>query len=222
VKTHYDMAIEQLAKLSTVLMANDADVATLQKIEAAINAYWVGVQNLDGNIAEEQSLISAQVGVGDSMVAAAGAIADEKQAAFSAAQMEAQRIVSQTQRILIPLIIITIIVGAVIGWAMTRVITSSLGYMVKAAKTAEKGDLSASVRKLVPRKDEIGDFARAFEAMVESHRVIATTADKIAAGNLSVDVPVRSERDTLGIALKEMLNNLREQTSELINGVAIL
>lgn len=221
VKNHYDMAIEQLTKLSTEL-TDDMNVASLQKIEAAMNAYWVGVQNLDDNIAEKRALIAAQVDTGDTMVMAAGAIADEKQAAFSAAQMEAQRIVSQTQRILIPLIIITIIAGAVIGWVMTRVITSSLRYMVKAAKIAEKGDLSASVRKLMQRKDEIGDFARAFEAMVESQRAIATTADQIAAGDLSVEVPVRSERDTLGVALKAMLNNLREQTSELINGVAIL
>ncbi len=221
VKTHYDMATQQLAELAAKL-TGDADAVPLQQVQATMDAYWVGVQNLNDNMVEKQTLISSQIDIGNAMVTAAGEIADQKQATLSVAQIEAQRIVSQTRRILIPLIIITIIVGAVIGWVMTRVITGSLGYMVKAAKLMEGGDLSASVQKLVQRRDEIGDFARAFEAMVESQRVITTIANAIASGNLSVQVPVRSERDTLGVALKEMLNNLREQTSELMNGVAIL
>ena len=58
VKTHYDMATRQLAKLTTEL-TDDVDMVLLQKIQAAINTYWVGVQNLNDNIAEKQALISS-------------------------------------------------------------------------------------------------------------------------------------------------------------------
>ena len=56
-------------------------------------------------------------------------------------------------------------------------------------------------------KDEIGMLATSFRAMAENIRGRSEAAQKIAAGDMSVQVTPKSERDVLGHALKKCLES---------------
>ena len=58
------------------------------------------------------------------------------------------------------------------------------------------------------RKDELGMVAQAFSKMVQSIREQVLVAEKIADGDLTVEVPVRSEKDILGKKLSELVQKL--------------
>ncbi|WP_111536888.1 methyl-accepting chemotaxis protein [Palleronia aestuarii] len=60
------------------------------------------------------------------------------------------------------------------------------------------------------RRDEIGDTLRAVERLAGSLGDRAAAADRIARGNLKADVTPHSEKDRLGIALRDMVVKLRE------------
>src|SRR5262249_31216140 len=59
-------------------------------------------------------------------------------------------------------------------------------------------------------RDEIGETIAAFGRMVAYLREMAATADRVAVGDLGVEVEPKSERDVLGTAIKAMVANLRD------------
>ena len=69
------------------------------------------------------------------------------------------------------------------------------------------------------RGDELGTLSRASNAMYAYQRAMVAVADRMAAGDLSVEVRPRSSEDSLGIAFDAMLRKLGEVLGE-VNGTA--
>ena len=66
------------------------------------------------------------------------------------------------------------------------------------------------------RSDELGEMGSALETMAANLRATATVADTIAQGDLTVEAKPLSEKDTLGLALKRMVEKLRVVVSEAL------
>lgn len=64
-------------------------------------------------------------------------------------------------------------------------------------------------------KDEIGELARSFRKMIENIRNQAYAAQKVAAGDLTIDVPVNSAEDLLGNNLADMVR----KNNEVLSGI---
>ena len=62
----------------------------------------------------------------------------------------------------------------------------------------------------VEGKDEIGMLARSFGNMIENIKASALAAERVAAGDLDVEVRVRSEKDLLGKNLSSMITTLKD------------
>lgn len=62
----------------------------------------------------------------------------------------------------------------------------------------------------ISSKDETGKLIDAFRTLVESTREQATIIERIADGDLTVDVPIRSKKDLLGQKLSQMVRNINE------------
>lgn len=58
------------------------------------------------------------------------------------------------------------------------------------------------------RKDEIGQLALSLDAMSDGLEHKAALAGEIASGDLSKEIPVASEQDVLGMALRSMVDNI--------------
>ncbi|MBT5828592.1 MAG: methyl-accepting chemotaxis protein [Candidatus Latescibacteria bacterium] len=74
----------------------------------------------------------------------------------------------------------------------------------------------------IDRKDEIGALVRSFVRMNQSVQEMTHTAEQIAEADLTVVVTPRSEKDALGKALANMVENLRDQIRQIVKGADVL
>jgi methyl-accepting chemotaxis protein len=77
-----------------------------------------------------------------------------------------------------------------------------------AAAAIARGEIDQRVT--VTSRDELGEMAADFNEMSAYLSATAEAATAISEGDLSVEIPVRSERDVLGVALARMTDGLRE------------
>ncbi|NLW79254.1 MAG: HAMP domain-containing protein [Ruminococcaceae bacterium] len=96
-----------------------------------------------------------------------------------------------------------LLVAIVVIFLISRRITAPIHVMVDAANRMADGDVDVDVQ--VDTRDEMRQLADAFERMIASSREQADVISRIAEGDLSVGVHLRSERDVVGKALREML-----------------
>ena len=87
--------------------------------------------------------------------------------------------------------------------------------MVEAADKLALGDINVNVQS--DFKDEIGKLADSFGKMIVNIREQARAAERIAAGDLTVQVDIRSENDLLGMKLSEMV----EKNNEILTNIAV-
>ena len=97
--------------------------------------------------------------------------------------------------------------------ALGRHVTSRLRAVSSAAEAIAEGDVDHVIS--VHGRDEVGRTANALEAMGDHLRTLAQAADRVAAGDLSVDVQPRSERDRLGAAFAGLVAELRAAVAQM-------
>jgi methyl-accepting chemotaxis protein len=76
------------------------------------------------------------------------------------------------------------------------------------------GDLSRKIDS--SSNDEIGDLIKSLNTMTVNLNQTAALANEIAQGNLTVEAKPLSDKDTLGLALKRMVEKLRQIVSEAL------
>jgi methyl-accepting chemotaxis protein len=106
--------------------------------------------------------------------------------------------------------LLAIVIGIILALFITRNIMSQLGgepaYIEAVAKNVADGDLHIA-EGVMSDNNAVGVFA-ALQSMVKSLREKANTVEQIAEGDLTVNVVLSSERDTLGRSLQKMVNDL--------------
>jgi len=105
--------------------------------------------------------------------------------------------------------------GAVTGgfallslYVLNRMIVAPLNQTRAAFSRLAEGELTVSLPE--PGNDEIGEMVKAGRDMVSYFQQMAQAANRIAAGDLTIEVDPQSERDRLGVAFRDMLGSLRE------------
>lgn len=107
------------------------------------------------------------------------------------------------------------------GVLITRNIAPPLARLTAVAQGVSEGDLEIALHQ-DERQDEVGVLSRAFGHMLAFLRVMASSADRIATGDLRTVVNPISDRDMLGTAFSRMTTNLRGQMGELLEGATTL
>ena len=108
-----------------------------------------------------------------------------------------------------------LLVSIVSGVLLSLSINRGLSRAVSLADAVARGDLNQNVK--VSSNDEIKDLIDSLNRMTANLRVTAEMAEAIAHGDLSVDPKPLSEKDTLGLALKEMTQKLRTVVSDALS-----
>lgn len=101
--------------------------------------------------------------------------------------------------------VIAIIIYTLAAVLFIRRIVTDLTKLVAGMDKLAKGGLS---KVDIKRKDELGDLANSVENLVTQLEKRAEVSNSIAAGDLTQRVEVLSEEDSLGKALKKMVDNL--------------
>jgi methyl-accepting chemotaxis protein len=94
-----------------------------------------------------------------------------------------------------------------------RSLTRALRRLTVVARAAAQGDLSKDAH--LARRDELGVLGQAFVALGEHQRKMVHLAERVAAGDLTTTVEPASDRDALGIALRDMTVGLTEVVGHL-------
>ncbi|MDF2539478.1 MAG: putative sensory transducer protein [Herbinix sp.] len=116
---------------------------------------------------------------------------------------------------MIIIIAASMLVAVILGVFISRIIGKPVKKMLDAANKLALGDVSVSVQ--ADSKDEIGNLSEAFNKMILNIREQARAAERIAEGDLTVDINVKSENDLLGKKLSELVFN----NNEILSGIAI-
>jgi methyl-accepting chemotaxis protein len=121
---------------------------------------------------------------------------------------------ARAQLILISLVIASLIIALIAATWIALNISRGLSRAVGLADAVAIGDLSQKID--VSSNDEIGDLVKSLNAMTANLNATADVANEIAKGNLTADAKRLSDKDTLGIALEQMVEKLRQIVSEAL------
>ena len=110
-------------------------------------------------------------------------------------------------------VIIAIFMAIALGVFIARIISKPIIKIAGAADRLAIGDVNVNLS--INTRDEIGSLAQSFSRMIENTRAQALIAERIAEGDLTVEVDVRSEEDLLGKKLEEMVLKNNETLSNI-------
>ncbi len=218
-----------------VQLAADPDVGWVQLTDAkgrALAAAWPGGKGVKtaaaakaklGNTVRVTTAITAEgttYGMVEVLLIRARLEADGNRAAAESAKLtEATRNELATLRNRVVLVVvgastaILVVLAVAFGLLIRRQVSRPLAELKHLATAIAAGDLSQRVT--VRSRDEVGDLADALNRMALQLDAKGRLAEAIADGNLGVEVPIASERDSLGKALARMTSSLKERIGGL-------
>jgi methyl-accepting chemotaxis protein len=132
----------------------------------------------------------------------------ERHMALEAASAEATATTSQKQ--IWWLCGIAVLLGLFVARAIYHSIAAPLGRLTTAARHLTVGDCDVQIGETNAR-DEVGALARAMSEMAKAEGQLALAAQRLAAGDMALEVRVRGEKDMLGrsmVGLQKTLGTL--------------
>lgn len=94
-----------------------------------------------------------------------------------------------------------------IGLKISKMISRPIEQVVSAAKKIALGHVNVDLKD-IDSKDETGQLADAFTEMLQGIREQVLIAEEISNGDFTKEVPLRSEEDVLGLALRKIEKDL--------------
>ena len=111
---------------------------------------------------------------------------------------------SRVTLLLVALVSIALAVG--VALSLSRTITRAVRELMRAADGIADGDVEQSFT--LESRDELGQTAGAFRRMIAYMQEMADASDQVAAGDLTVQVSPRSDRDVLGNSFARLVSKL--------------
>lgn len=121
---------------------------------------------------------------------------------------EGDAVYASTRNLMIIVIAVVALISVIVAVLLINSIVRPLRLLTDTADKLAVGDVSVQVSS--NSKDEIGTLMEAFGRMIEGIRGQAQAAERIAEGDLTVEIEVRSDRDLLGRKLKQMVESNNE------------
>ncbi len=116
---------------------------------------------------------------------------------------------------------VSLAVTFILAWLLVGQLIRPIRNLIQAAGQLTMGDTAVDIR--IHTRDEIGQLAEAFAVLAQSIREQTELANRIADGDLTVDVPIKSEHDQQGRSMQKMVDTLRElaeTTNDLTHAAA--
>ncbi len=110
------------------------------------------------------------------------------------------------------MIIFSVVVSVLIALSLIKTINKSVTQLCKAARDIAMGRVDIELVKY--HDDEFGELVDSYSEVIENTKYQAKVAEEVASGNLTVQVNPKSNDDTLGMALKKLVeDNLNALTN---------
>ncbi len=136
---------------------------------------------------------------------------------------------NRIQILMIVIALVGLIIAVILGVLLSASVTTPLKIITKSSDQLSKGillrDMTQKEKDAISiRKDEMGDIGRAFGRLIAYMQTMGHAADRISDNDLTIEVTPNSEQDELGVAFKNMVDNLRAtifRLTESANSVGI-
>ncbi len=112
-------------------------------------------------------------------------------------------------------------IGLAVLWVVANTIVKPIRVIEAGARRLAVGDADLhgmdfkEIEAINARRDELGAIGNAFNDLIVYFREMATIAQKVAAGKLSVEVAPKSEHDGLGNSFRDMVVELRQMVADI-------
>ncbi len=204
----FDRAAAEFGKTTL----SDSVRSQFAEVQSGMKAYREITDRLGELIAagkrDEARSVSGAVGVRiqDSLKKLADAEMEAAKQNFEANSARSSS--ARTEVILVSLVALIAALG--LGFVIARSVTRPLQ---SATQIARSGDLSARLN--IQSSDEVGQLAKAFDAMTERLEKKTREAETIAQGDLTIQIDVSSDTDSLGKAFRTMVENLQKLVTDV-------
>jgi methyl-accepting chemotaxis protein len=215
-----DLAVAQ--KAVAALRKNDnhaGSAARLAAVSAAINDWKVLDDKLYAAVKRGDTAYAEQT-VGGFADAAADNVVEAIERYITQANMDRAQaderfaaLETTTTRTTMILGALALLAALILALGIGRHLSRRLRAVSAAAEALAEGDVDHELS--VKGRDEVGRTAGALATMVEHLRSLAGAADRVAAGDLTVDLVPRSKRDRLGAAFAGLVAELRAAVSQM-------
>lgn len=132
-------------------------------------------------------------------------------------QLEAEQKTEQLLTFLYIIAFTGLLIFGLVVWMLRRTIRP-LEQITCIGHQLTQGDTSSTLE--FHSQDEIGQLAKTFRRMISYIQDVSQAAERLAGGDLTVEIPVRSERDILGKSFNQMSANLRSIIGQVIDSAA--
>lgn len=123
--------------------------------------------------------------------------------------------------IIIIVVAVATVIGVLLGWVLRTDITSGIVAIVgMMKKLSGEGDISVRVpESLLDRKDEIGILSRAMKDVLGDYLSVSNMSTVLAGGDWMYHVAVKTDKDQMNIALRDMVHSIRETLGQVNESV---
>ncbi|MBM4254506.1 MAG: methyl-accepting chemotaxis protein [Deltaproteobacteria bacterium] len=145
---------------------------------------------------------------------------DRLEVEVSAIKARSELIATSAKRTAQGIFFFSLLLTFALGFFLARSVTKPLLDLTRVATHIAYGN----VEQHVPHesRDEIGDLAAAFRALILYFRTMASAADAISKGNLAIHVSAHSEHDVLSHSFVRMIGTLREMSGQMQHSTRVL
>ena len=211
----YKKAIEDLAKIDTSQKGKEMIQKTLDSLSEGKEANIRIVELVNAGKLKE----AAQINIEKARPAtekAQGALAELVK--YQTDQMNqlyrgAIQTYGTTRNILVGIGFLALAFSIFIAVFITRSITAPVSQAIMLSNRLAEGDLTVTVE--AKTTDEMGQLLTAMGFMLDNIKDSAVAAEKVANGDLNVDIKIKSEQDVLGKNLTLMVRNLRNLIGDM-------
>ncbi len=116
-------------------------------------------------------------------------------------------------KMFLAIVLVSIVILITLSLLIQFIIIRPVNRIARFAGKLKTGDLTTVLQE---GNDEIGRMSSALNSVVIAMKIKANAATQIAKGDLRQTIDIASDKDELGIALNEMVNELNRMVSELL------
>ncbi len=208
-RAEYAAYRSHIVKAETKLLA-DSVFARFERLRPQQDAVIaMALEQKDDEAKSQLSVIRAQA---DSIDTGMDELTASKVALMEATVADGQAAYASSMKVLIGITIFAVVAAFLIALGITRPIVTTLRRLGVVAEAVAVGDVEQNIE--VTSRDELGQLATSMRTMVESQRELSRGAAAIGAGDLSVEVAARGEKDALGRAFADLRTTIRSMIAD--------
>jgi methyl-accepting chemotaxis protein len=221
-KTLPDAKAKMIAHLAALdsLVQDPADRQILGELKAEYAAWLPAADKVIEYVdagrmqdAQRQLVSDANLGPAARAVAAADKLLESRRAA---AAIVSEKVASTGRAMMWTLslmLLAAVGLSMLLAWGIANLIGDPMQKLGEASDRLAQGDLAGDIRS--DTKDELGWVSYSMHRVVKSQRELAAAAERIAAGDTSITIKLRSEHDVLNRSFQQLQATLDSLVSEM-------